>query len=137
MNPIQEASTFKQPSKSFLLLHTKPADAKPLAVVSIQHAQELNVLGGFYEKADEFLFLTRYLYDHMGPMIVCGVDNLEIALARFGNTLNEFIIPISPLTNDQIIQCLTVLEKLRTGCLYMFHQELPSASPIEYRVPNL
>lgn len=138
MNSFYETAPFMRPSQSFLLLHSNPSDAQPLAVASVQHAHELKVFGGLDANTDEFCFLMRYLYDYMGPMIVCGVDNLELALDRFGNTINEFIIPISQLTSDQFIQCVDVLERLRTGCLYMCHQqEVLPAPQVEYRTMEL
>lgn len=136
MSPLPKSLMFQQRSQSFLLLHTNPADAQPLAVSSVQHAHDLNVFGGLNAKANEFAFLYHYLFEYMGPMIVCGVDNVGLALDRFGDTINDFIA-ISQLSDDQIINCVAALDKRRTGVLHLLHQKPPAAPLVEYRELNL
>lgn len=134
MNPIETTTIFKPPSQSFLLIHTKPKDAPPHVVVSIQQAFEENIFGGIEARTDEFLWLTRYLSDYMGPMILCGVDQLGAALDKFGTQINEYLIPISQLTKDQILASIELVESRRVYCLLLEHQDTGAPeTDVQYR----
>jgi hypothetical protein len=130
MNPVQEVSTVPFPRQSLLLLHTKPVDASPHVVCSIQQLFEDKVLD---RGSDEFAFVCHYLSELMGPMILCGIDKLGEGLDKFGDTIREFLIPISQLTDTQMLDAVTELEERRAWCLYLIHQPLAPQPTIDYR----
>jgi hypothetical protein len=69
----------------------------------------------------------------MGPMIVCGIDRLGEGLDQFGDTIREFLVPISQLTDTQTLDAVTVIEERRVWCLLLVHQKLAPEPPIQYR----
>jgi len=130
MNPVQEVSTVPFPRQSLLLLHTKPVDASPHVVRSIQQLIEDQVLD---QGSDEFAFVCHHLAELMGPMILCGIDKLGDGLDKFGDRIREFLVPISQLTDTQILDAVTLIEERRAWCLYLIHQSLAPEPPIQYR----
>jgi hypothetical protein len=128
VNPVQEVNTLPYPRQSLLLIHTKPANAAPYAVASIQQAIQDQV---FDQKSDEFAFVCHHLSELMGPMILCGIDKLSDGLDQFGDTIKEFLIPISQLTDTQMLAAVTELEERRAWCLYLVHQSLAPQPPID------